>query len=54
MIDDKPENLLALKDQLKVICYPAVWNEKLHDENIIKVSGWKDVYKKIEEIEKGS
>lgn len=51
MIDDKPENLLALKDRLKVICYPAVWNENLHDENIIKVSGWKDVYKKIGEIE---
>ena len=54
MIDDKPENLLALKDKIKVICYPAVWNEKVDDENIIRVSGWKDVYKKIGEIEEGS
>ena len=29
MIDDKPENLLALKDKIKVICYPAIWNEKV-------------------------
>ena len=54
MIDDKPENLLALKDKIKVICYPAIWNEKVDDENIIRVSGWKDVYKKIGEIEEGS
>ena len=29
MIDDKPENLFALKDKIKVICYPAIWNEKV-------------------------
>lgn len=29
MIDDKPENLLALKDKIDIICYHAIWNSKI-------------------------
>lgn len=47
MIDDKPENLIALSDKIKVICYPAVWNEKLQNDNIIRVKDWKEIYKVI-------
>lgn len=47
MIDDKPENLLALADRIKVICYPAVWNEDVESDAFIRVSDWADIYEKI-------
>ncbi len=44
MIDDKPDNLLALADRIKVICYPAVWNEDVESDAFIRVSDWNDIY----------
>lgn len=47
MIDDKPENLLALADQIHVICYPAAWNEDVQCSAFIRVRGWRDIYDRI-------
>ena len=44
IIDDKPENLLALADRIKVICYLAVWNEDVESDAFIRVSDWDDIY----------
>lgn len=37
MVDDKVENLLALKDQLRVVCFPAVWNEDCRELDEFRV-----------------
>lgn len=50
MIDDKPENLLALAYQIKVICYPTVWNEDVENDDFIRVRDWDDIYEKIKMI----
>ena len=50
MIDDKPENLLTIADKTRVICYPAIWNEKLRDGRIIKVSNWNEIYSVINRL----
>ena len=50
MIDDKPENLYALKDQVRVICYPAIWNKDVADTGFIKVNDWSDVYVQISNL----
>lgn len=47
MIDDKPENLAAIVSRMKVICYPAPWNQTLHEPNLIHVSDWKNICKVI-------
>ena len=51
MIDDKPENLLALVDKLKVICYPAIWNQDVDNEYFIRVDGWNEVYEYVSKLE---
>lgn len=51
MIDDKPENILALCDKIKVICYPAIWNENLTDDRLIRVNNWYEIYDRIREME---
>lgn len=50
MIDDKPENLSAIADRLKVICFPAAWNKKISDDRFIRVSGWKNIYQVIQKF----
>lgn len=47
MIDDKPENLFALADRVKVICYPAIWNEDVESNSFVRVNDWNDIYKQI-------
>lgn len=43
LIDDKPDNLLPLKDKIKVICYPAPWNEELHELDCYRVNNMSEV-----------
>ncbi len=43
LIDDKPDNLFALKDKIKVFCYPAVWNEDIRELDEYRVKGFEDV-----------
>ncbi len=51
MIDDKPENLMTIADRLRVICYPAIWNEKIKDERILKVKDWQEIYEIIKNMQ---
>lgn len=50
MIDDKVENLLAVKDIVKAICFEDNNNRMLNDDNIEKVRNFNQVYTKIQEI----
>lgn len=52
MIDDKPENLHALVNDVKVICYPAIWNKSVHNDSFIYVDNWNDIYEKVSKEEK--
>lgn len=47
LIDDKAENLLALKDKVKIYCYPAVWNEDNRELDRYRISGFDDLMKKM-------
>ena len=47
LIDDKAENLLALKDKIKIICYSAVWNEECRELDECRVWGMDEVREKV-------
>ena len=53
MIDDKPENLNAIMDNLKVMCYPAVWNEDIDEKRYIRVNDWSEIYNVIDSVNNG-
>lgn len=46
MIEDKPENILAISKQISVICYDHPYNETLSDKNIIRCYNWNEIYEK--------
>ena len=50
MIDDKPENLNAIMDKMKVICYPAIWNEDIDEEKYIRVKDWSEIFDAISSL----
>lgn len=50
LIDDKPENLLALKDKINVICYPAPWNEDVSELDEYRVTDMNGVLERIREL----
>lgn len=43
LVDDKPENILLLKDKITVLCYPAVWNEDMQELDPYRISGFGDL-----------
>lgn len=43
LIDDKAENLLALKDKIKVYCFPAVWNEDNRQLDSYRIKGFDEL-----------
>ena len=43
MIDDKAENLLPMLGILKVVCYPAVWNEDCRELDAYRVKGFEEI-----------
>ncbi|MCQ2500258.1 MAG: hypothetical protein MJ117_02800 [Lachnospiraceae bacterium] len=51
LIDDKTENLLALKDEIQIICFPAPWNRDCRELDPFRVDTMNEVGKRIEEIE---
>ena len=53
MIEDKPENILSISRDIPVICYDHLYNEKLHNPNIIRCYNWHDIYEKISMLNKG-
>ncbi|MFR2534982.1 MAG: 5' nucleotidase, NT5C type [Clostridia bacterium] len=50
MIEDKPENVIAISKIIPVICYDHPYNNELSDRNIIRSYSWYDIYKKIKEM----
>ncbi len=50
MIDDKVENLLALKDIVKVICFEDNNNQYFNDVSVPKVKNFNQFYTKIQSI----
>lgn len=43
LIDDNAENLLALKEKIKVYCFPAVWNEDYRELDPFRIKGFGDL-----------
>ena len=50
MIEDKPENILSISNEIPVICYDHPYNEKLRNNNIIRCYSWYDIYEKINKL----
>lgn len=48
LVDDKPENLLALKNKIQVICYPAAWNEDRKELNEYRINKFEKISGKIQ------
>lgn len=43
LIDDKIENLLALKDRVKIYCFQARWNEDCRELDAYRIRGFDDL-----------
>ncbi len=43
LVDDKPTNLLPLKVKLKIVCFPAKWNEDNHDLDKYRIKCFEDL-----------
>ena len=52
MLEDKVENILALKDMIPVVCFNAKYNKDLNDSNIFRVDNFSDAYDVIEKLSK--
>lgn len=48
MIDDKPETLLMLKDQIRVCCYPAAWNQQIRELDDVRIKNFQDIIFRIQ------
>ena len=51
MIEDKAENIIAISEFTKVICFDAAYNRDCEGENIIRVRNWNEVYSLINQYE---
>lgn len=53
MIDDRPDISIYLAEKgIKVLLFDTRYNKNISHENITRVSDWKDVYRKISEMQK--
>lgn len=52
MIEDSPQNIESLSQEIPVICYHAEYNEQCIGNNIITCYSWYDIYAKIQEMKK--
>lgn len=50
MVDDSVENLLAIKDIVRAICFDSPWNRELEDEGVIRAHDWAEVRSAIESM----
>lgn len=53
LIDDKPENLTALKNKLKIICYSSPCNQQFEELDSIRVDNMMQLLDKVSLIESG-
>ena len=44
MIDDKPDNLMAISRHCSVIACPAPWNKGIADKGVVRAENWADIY----------
>ena len=44
MIDDKPENLITIREECPVIVSPMPWNAYLEEKGYIRARDWADAY----------
>lgn len=53
MIDDRPDIAIYLAEKgIKVLLFDTRYNKNISHKNITRVSDWKDVYRKISEMQK--
>lgn len=52
MLEDKVENILALRENIPVICFDAKYNRHLSGSNVFKVNNFSDAYGIIEGLSK--
>lgn len=50
MIDDKPENLITISEEIPVIAHPMPWNKGMKEERIIMAEDWADIYDIISDM----
>lgn len=50
MLDDKVENLISLKDEIDILCYPAVWNEGCRDLDDYRITSFGELIDKVKAI----
>ena len=50
MIEDKPDNVMALLDSMPVICFDASYNRGFDAESIKRVKSWNEIYDCLEEL----
>ena len=50
MVEDKPENIIAIASKIPVICFHSNYNEEVTGKNITRCYSWYDVYVKIKSI----
>lgn len=53
MIEDKPQNIEEISNEIPVICYHADYNDTCIGNNIYRCYSWYDIYCKIRRIKEG-
>ena len=51
MLDDKAENLLALKEEIGILCYPAVWNEDYRELDDDRIFSFEELTDKVKSFQ---
>lgn len=50
MIEDNPENIIAISKKIPVICYNNIYNRKICNNNVYRCFSWYDIYNKINNL----
>lgn len=52
MIDDEPQNINAISENIYVIAFDEIYNKSCFGERVIKVNNWNQIYNIIKEMER--
>lgn len=50
MIEDSPENIMAISKNIPVLCYAQSYNKNINNKNVYNCYSWYDIYNKINEL----
>jgi uncharacterized HAD superfamily protein len=50
MVEDKPDNIMALSKLIKIVCFDAAYNRDCAGGNIFRARGWNEVYSLVKGI----